>query len=89
MEARNLSDREFKVLVIRMLKELRENNNSMKKNLETMKNNQAEMKNAISEIQNSLEGVVNRLNEAEDRICKLGAKIEKNHSIRTEKRRNN
>ena len=39
MEASNLSDIEFKVMIIRMLKELSEFYNSMKKDIETMKKN--------------------------------------------------
>ena len=57
MEASKLSDMEFKRIVIRMLKEHRdnykelgENYNSMKKERETINKNQEEMKNAISEI---------------------------------------
>ena len=56
MEASNLSDMEFKVMVIRMLKGLSENYNSMKKNIETMKKNQSQRKNAISDIKNKLGG---------------------------------
>lgn len=37
MEASNLSNREFKVMIIRMLKEHNENYNSMRKGIETMK----------------------------------------------------
>ena len=51
IEASNLSDKEFKVMVIRMLKEIRENCKelngnyiSMKKYIETMNKNQEEMK---------------------------------------------
>ena len=51
IEASNLSDKEFKVMVIRMLKEIRENWKelngnyiSMKKYIETMNKNQEEMK---------------------------------------------
>ena len=60
MEASNLPETEFKIMVIRMLNELRrrmdehnENLNreivSMKKNIETIKKNQREMKNTITE----------------------------------------
>ena len=38
MEASNLPDIKFKILVIRMLKELSENFKNMKKNIETAKN---------------------------------------------------
>ena len=59
MEASNLSNREFRVMIIRIL-------NSMKKDLETIKREQMELKNAISEINNTLEGIKHRLDEAEN-----------------------
>ena len=52
MEASNLSDREFRVMIIMT-------RNSMKKD-------QSEIKNAISESNNTLEGINSRLYEAED-----------------------
>ena len=71
MEASNLSDREFKVMIIRIF-------NSMRKDIETIKRDQSEIKNAISEINNTLEGINSRLDEAEDHISDLGDKVEKN-----------
>ena len=63
MEASNLSDTQFNVMVIRML-------NSMKKDIGSMKNNQAEMKNNIFEMKNTLERINTRINEAKDpNIC--------------------
>ena len=47
MEVCNLSDREFRVMIIRLL-------NSMKKDIGTIKNDQLQIKNAISEINNTL-----------------------------------
>lgn len=44
MEARNLSDIEFKLMVIRILKKLSENYNNMKKEIETINKNQSEIK---------------------------------------------
>ena len=55
MKASNLSDREFRVMIIRIL-------NSMKKDMETIKR-MSEIKNAISEINNTLEGINSRLDE--------------------------
>ena len=49
METSNLSDAEFKTLVIRMLKELSEDFNSIKKI-------QSEMKDSLTEIKNNLHG---------------------------------
>ena len=57
MEVTKLSDIEFKIMVIKMLKELTDNYKeltenyiSMKKEIETIKKNQEEMNNKISEI---------------------------------------
>ena len=44
MEASKLPNTEFKIMVTRMLKELSENLNSMKKYIETIKKNQSEVK---------------------------------------------
>ena len=64
MEASNLSDIEFKVMIISIL-------NSMKKDIETIKKDQSEIKNAISEINNTPEGIHSSLDEVEDQICDL------------------
>ena len=70
MEASNLSDREFRVMIIRIF-------NSMKKDRDTIKNDQSEIKTAIPEINNTLEGISCRLDEAEDQISTLQDKVEK------------
>ena len=44
MEASNLPHIEFKTMIIRMLKELSKNFNSIEKDIYTIKNNQSEMK---------------------------------------------
>ena len=72
MELRNLSDAEFKTLVIRMLKELSENFNSIKKI-------QSEMKNTLIEIKNNLQGNNSRVDEAKNQINDLKHKEEKNN----------
>ena len=48
MEASNLPDTEFRVMIIRIF-------NSMKKGIETIQKDQSEIKNAISEINNTQE----------------------------------
>ena len=60
MEVSKLSDIEFKIMVIMMIKELTDNCKEMSENYNTMKNeiettnrNQEEMNNKISEIQNT------------------------------------
>ena len=73
MEVSKLSDIEFKIMVIRMLKkltdnykDLSENYISMKKEIETINKNQEKKKNKISEMKSTLEGITSRLEEAED-----------------------
>ena len=58
-EAINLSNIEFRVMIIRVL-------NSTKKNIETIKKDQSEIKNAISEINNTLKGIKSTFDESED-----------------------
>ena len=73
MEISNLSDTEFKTLVIRMLKEFSEYFNSIKKT-------QAKMKITLSEIKNSLQGTNSGVEEADNEIndskCKKGKDIQ-------------
>ena len=78
-QVNKLSDREFKIMVIRlwMPKELSENHNSMKKEIETINKNQEEMKNTIPEIKNTVQGVTSRLDIAGDQISELEDKMER------------
>ena len=73
MEVTKLSDMEFKIMVIKMFKELThnykelsENYISMEKEIETINKNQEEMKNKMTERKNSLEVITSRLNETDD-----------------------
>ena len=80
VEASQLSDTEFKIMVIRKLNELIENHQilqgnyekltanyiSMKKDTETINKGQEQMENTISELKNTVEGIKSRLDEAED-----------------------
>ena len=66
IEVIKLSDIEFKIMVIRMLKELNENYISMRKDIETMNKNQLEMKNETSDMKNTLGVITSRLGEAEN-----------------------
>ena len=69
MEISHLS--EFKTLVIRMLKELRENLNSIKKI-------QSEKKDTVIEIKNTLQGINSRVDETKIQISNLEYKEAKN-----------
>ena len=72
MEKSNLSDAEFKTLVIRMLKELSEDLNSIKKS-------QSERKDTLMEIKNNLQGINSRVDKAQNQISALEHKEAKNN----------
>ena len=72
MEISNLSDAEFKTLVIRMLKDLSGDPNSIKKI-------QSEMKDTLIEVKNNLQGNNSRVDEAENQINDLEHKEAKNN----------
>ena len=79
MEISNLSDAEFRTLVIRMLREFSEEFNSIKKI-------QSEMKDILIEIKNNLQGYYSREDEAENQINDLEHKEAKiNQSEQEEK----
>ena len=71
MEISNLSDAQFKTLVIRMLQELNEYFNSINKT-------QAEKKVTLSEIKKNLQGTNRGVDEAENQINDLEHKEEIN-----------
>ena len=68
----NLSDAEFKTLVVRMFKELGED-------LSSKKEIQSELKDTLIEIKNSLQGNNSRVDEAENQINDLEHKEAKNN----------
>ena len=81
MEINNLTDAEFKTLVIRMLKELSEDLNSIKKI-------QSGTKETLSEIKNNLQGNNSKVDEAENQINDLECKKTKsNQSEQKEEKR--
>ena len=59
MEISNLSDAEFKTLVMRMLKELSEDLSSLRKI-------QSEMKKTLIEVKNNLQGINSGVDEAKN-----------------------
>ena len=72
MEISNLSDAEFKTLVIKMLKELSEDLNSIKQI-------QSETKDTLTAIKNNLQRNNSRVDEAENQINDLEHKEAKNN----------
>ena len=89
MKTNKLLDTEFKIMVIRILKEHSENFNSIKNNMETIKKNQSKMKNTLTEIKTKLQGINNRVQEAEEQISDFKDKEAENTYIRTAKIKEN
>ena len=82
VENSNLSDAEFKTLVIRMLKELSEDLNSIKYI-------QAETKETVMEIENVLQGNSSRVEEAKNQLSDMEHKETKsNQSEQQEEKKN-
>ena len=77
MEISNLSDADFKTPVIRMLRELNEHLNSIKKML-------SEMKNTLIEIKNNLQGNNSGVDVAKNQINDLEHKEAKNNQSEQE-----
>ena len=79
MEISNLSDAEFKTLIIRMLKKLNEDLNSIK-------NIQSERKDTLLEVNNNVQGNNSRLDEAENLINNLEHKEAKRNESEQEQK---
>ena len=78
VEMGNLPEKEFTVMIVKMIKELRKRMDAqseklevLNKELENIKNNKTELKNTTTEMKNTLEGINSRLNEAEEQISEL------------------
>ena len=81
MEISNLSDAEFKTLVIMMLKELSED-------LSNIKKIQSETKDTLIEIKNNLQGNNSRVDEPKNQINNLEHKEVKKKTHRTRRKKN-
>ena len=71
MQTSNLRDAEFKTLVIRMLDELSENVNSIKKDMETMEKNLSEINDILAEMKNNLQEINSRVDKSEQQTSDL------------------
>ena len=80
MEISNLSDAEFKTLIIRMLKELSEDLNSIK-------NFQLEMMDTLIKIKNNLQGSNSRVDEVENKINNVEYEEAKNNQSEQQEER--
>ena len=66
METSNLLDAEIKTLVVRMLKEMNEDNNPV-----LIKKTQSKIKDKLIGMKNNLQGINSRVDEAENQISDL------------------
>ena len=76
MEIGNLSEKEFRIMIVKMIQDLGKRMEAriekmqemFKKDLQKLKNKQTEMNNTITEMKNTQEGINIRITEAEERI---------------------
>ena len=78
MGTNNLLDAEFKIQVIRMLREHSKSFHSIKKDMENIKKIQSQTKNILIEIKNNLQGINSRVDKAKNQISNLKYKKAKN-----------
>ena len=79
MEIGNLPEKEFRIMIVKMIQDLRKRMEAkiekmqelFNKHLEELKNKQTKMNNTITEIKNTLEGINSRITEAEERVSDL------------------
>ena len=75
----NLSEKEFRIMIVKMIQDLgkrmeaktEKKQEMFNKDLEELKNKQTEMNNTITERKTTLEGINSRITEAEERISDL------------------
>ena len=77
VEIGDLPEKEFRLMIVKMIKELGRRMDAQSKKLEVFNqeleniNNQTKMKNTITEMKNTLDGIHSRLNDTEERIGEL------------------
>ena len=78
-ERGSLPEKEFRVMIVKMIQNLRERKEIMQetlnKDLEELKSKQTMMNNTITEIKNSLKEINSKISEAEERISDLEDKV--------------
>ena len=76
----NLTEKEYKLIVIRMLidlgRRIDSHSENFKKELENIIKNQSELKNIIMEMKNSPDGINSRVDNTEEQIFKLDETVE-------------
>ena len=79
VEIRNLPEKEFRIMIVKMIQDLgkrmeakiKKMQEMFNKDLEELKNEQTEMNNIITEMKNTLEGITSRITKAEEQISDL------------------
>ena len=79
VEIGNLPEKEFRIMLVKMIQDLRIRKEAkiekmqemFNKDLEELKNKQTEMNNTISEMKTTLEGINSRITESEELISDL------------------
>ena len=79
VEIQNLPEKEFRIMILKMIQDLRKRMEAkiekmqelFNKDLEELKNKQTEMNNTITEMKTTLEGINSRITETEKRISDL------------------
>ena len=79
VEIGNLPEKEFRIMIVKMIQDLGKRKEAkikkmqemFNKDLEELKKRQTEMKNTVTEMKNTLEGINSRITEAEQRISDL------------------
>ena len=79
MEIGNLPEREFRIMIVKMIQDLgkrmeaniKKTQEMFNKDLEELKNKQTEMNNTITEMKTTLEGINSRITEAEEWISEM------------------
>ena len=89
---KNLSEKKFRVVIIKMIKEFRRMKAQSKKSevfnqeSENIKDDQRELKNTITEMKNTLGGISSRLNRAEHHLGELeGTAVQRSLLLNREK----
>ena len=83
MEIGNLPEKEFRIMIVKMIQDLgirmeakiKKMQEMFNNDLEELKSKQTEMNKTINDIKNSLEGINSRITEAEEQISDLEDKI--------------
>jgi len=66
MEINNMPDREFKVMIVKILTGLKKRVEDIGDTLKEIKKNQSQLKSTINEIKNTLDRINSRVQEAEE-----------------------